>query len=193
MDVIDENQEQQEQDESGLSRRDILKRGAIGGGAMWAAPVVQKVRLSQSVAQGTSPIEPTPTPTEVPCQTTGPVQMAHAVIDGPEPMWQTHGDINCRCENEHISVGSVYFDAEAIGFHSFKLTIKAELDCTIVAAQSEYFDQAQELANTIGLNCIPCRGENASFIVGSEHLEFEPAAAVVEIPPESGDHPGQDG
>lgn len=58
-------QPQEIREKPGISRRDILRRGAVVGTAAWVAPVVQKIRLSSSVAQQPSPVEPTPTATEV--------------------------------------------------------------------------------------------------------------------------------
>jgi len=42
----------------GLSRRDLLRRGAALGGALaWATPVVQVIGMSPALATGTSPID----------------------------------------------------------------------------------------------------------------------------------------
>lgn len=46
-----------ENQRSGLSRRDFLKRGAILGGAVvWATPIVQVVGMRPALAQTTSPV-----------------------------------------------------------------------------------------------------------------------------------------
>jgi uncharacterized protein YfaP (DUF2135 family) len=46
-------------DNEGLSRRQLLKRGAIvGGGLLWATPAVQTIGMSRALAQVTSPGEP---------------------------------------------------------------------------------------------------------------------------------------
>lgn len=48
-----------EHGDSGLSRREALKKGAIAGGAiMWATPVIQSVGLSGALAQQPSPRPP---------------------------------------------------------------------------------------------------------------------------------------
>ncbi len=45
-----------EQEKSGLSRRDFLKRGAaLGGAVVWATPVVQMIGMHPALAQETSP------------------------------------------------------------------------------------------------------------------------------------------
>lgn len=50
----DRNEKELAQGEGGVSRRDLLRRGAIVGGLVWAAPVIQSIR-SPAFAQ-VSPI-----------------------------------------------------------------------------------------------------------------------------------------
>lgn len=46
-------------DHEGLTRRQLLKRGAVlGGGLLWAAPAVQVIGMTRAVAQEASPAEP---------------------------------------------------------------------------------------------------------------------------------------
>ena len=60
-----DKQSEEKIEEPGTSRRDILRRGAAVAAAAWVAPAVQKIRLSHSAVQQPSPVEPTPTATEV--------------------------------------------------------------------------------------------------------------------------------
>lgn len=39
----------------GLSRRELLKRGAIAGGALWATPIMHSVGMAQVDSEDTSP------------------------------------------------------------------------------------------------------------------------------------------
>lgn len=44
-------------EESGLSRRDVLKRGAVlGGSLIWAVPTIQAIGMSAAFANETSPV-----------------------------------------------------------------------------------------------------------------------------------------
>jgi hypothetical protein len=43
-----------EQSSSGISRRDVLRRGAIVGGAAFMVPAVQSISMSRAAAQTTS-------------------------------------------------------------------------------------------------------------------------------------------
>ena len=46
-----------ENQEQGISRRDLLKRGAaLGGAVVWATPVVQTLGMGRAYAQTTSPV-----------------------------------------------------------------------------------------------------------------------------------------
>jgi hypothetical protein len=68
-------------DSAGISRRDMLKRGAaLGGAVVWATPVVQVIGMSPALATTASP---------VPC-TTFVSYRAKAEWNGSEYVWESN-------------------------------------------------------------------------------------------------------
>ena len=73
--------------DNGLSRRELLKKGAYLGGALaWATPVVQVVGISPALAADTSPV--TTTTTSIPCQTRV-AYRAKAEFNGSGYVWES--------------------------------------------------------------------------------------------------------
>lgn len=105
----------------GVSRREVLKRGALVGAAAWTAPIIHKIRLNPSVAQQPSGLEPTPTPTEVPFACPHPKQTFKtcATWDGdfsrwvwcpPPPVIIVGSEIECaECgEDASFTIGALF-------------------------------------------------------------------------------------
>ena len=69
-------------EQRGLSRRDLIKRGVIAGGLAWTAPVIVQSMTSPAGAQ-TSPAPPTTTTTNS-TPTTAPPVIGPSTV-GPPP------------------------------------------------------------------------------------------------------------
>lgn len=46
-----------DQENQGLSRRDLLRKGAVTGAVVWATPLVTTIGMSPALAQAPSPVE----------------------------------------------------------------------------------------------------------------------------------------
>src|SRR5437899_4772755 len=88
--MSNEERENVTTERAGLSRRQVLQRGAVIGGAIWIPPIVQSIRVPAAAAVGS----PAPCITDT-GRLTGSGYAYISGTSGPKVHYDTRGNLNC--------------------------------------------------------------------------------------------------